>query len=156
MKSRGVFTKVLAVSGAVLVWFPIAVPVLFAFTALITKGRFLFDFLMPAELFPLVLLGGGLLFWAALRVHARRKLIGWGLGVAAASLVIAQGLAVITGLASGEHEAAGWRFALVLSFMAVFWAALLALGFGGVLLLREIFKSPRPPAVNPSHRAYPN
>ncbi|MEJ5202001.1 MAG: hypothetical protein WHV66_07165 [Anaerolineales bacterium] len=154
MKSRGVFTKVLAVSGAVLVWFPIAAPVLLAFTALITKGRFLFDFLMPAELFPLVLLGGGLLFWAALRAHTRRKLIGWGLGTAAASLVLAQGLAVITGLASGEHEAEGWRFALVLSFMAVFWAALLALGVGGVWLLREIFKPPSPPAVNPSHQAY--
>ncbi len=43
----------------------------------VTRERiFRFDYLMPAELFPATLVGGGLLIWAALRAHSRRRLIG--------------------------------------------------------------------------------
>jgi hypothetical protein len=61
MEKRDAFTKVLAIVGTVLVWFPILAPVLLSVVVLI-KGRvFHFDYLMPAELFPAILVGGGLL-----------------------------------------------------------------------------------------------
>ena len=64
MEKRDTLTKILAIAGTALVWFPILAPVLLAIAAFIGEGRFLLDYLMPAELCPVALLGGGLLLWA--------------------------------------------------------------------------------------------
>ena len=140
MQNRGVLTKILALVGTVLVWFPLLAPVLFSMASFIGDRRIRFDYLMPAELFPLVLVGGGLLIWAALRARARRGIIGWGLGIAAGMLVGGQALAVVTGLASGETEPVGWRWALVLGSLVVYSLAVLLIGVGGLLLIRDLFK----------------
>jgi hypothetical protein len=65
---------------------------------------------MPAELFPAVLVGGGLLLWAGLRSHSHWKLIGWGLGIAVILLFGGQALAEVTGLADGTTEIGGWQW----------------------------------------------
>jgi hypothetical protein len=146
MEKKGVFTKILAIVGTVLVWFPILAPVLLSVAAIITERVFRFDYLMPAELFPAALVGGGLLIWAALRARSRWRLIGWGLGVAASLLVGGQELAVVTGLASGATEPVGWWWALVLASLVVYSLALVVIGVGGVLLLHDLFKPPQSPA----------
>ncbi len=140
MEKRGVFTKILAIVGTVLAWTPILAPVLFSGVALLRSGMFRFDYLMPAELFLLALIGGGLLIWAALRSRARWGLIGWGLGIASVMLASGQALAVVTGLASGETEPGGWQWALVVTSLVVFTLALIVAGVGGILLLRDLFK----------------
>jgi hypothetical protein len=140
MEKQGVLTKTLAIAGTVLVWLPILAPILFSAILLMKEQIFRFDYLMPAELFPAILLGGALLVWAVLRAHARRKLIGWSLALAAALLVGAQALAEVTGLASGAIEPAGWPWALVLGALIVYIMAVVGLGFGGVMLLRDLFK----------------
>ncbi|MBN1888344.1 MAG: hypothetical protein JW850_10150 [Thermoflexales bacterium] len=145
MEKKDVFTRILAIVGTVLVWFPVLAPVLLAVIVLVAQGGFHFDYLMPAELFVFALAGGGLLIWAALRARSRLRLIGGGLGIAIVSLVGSQGLAVVTGLASGATEAAGWRLALVLSLLIVYVLALLAVGVGGLLLLRDLFKASQAP-----------
>jgi peptidoglycan/LPS O-acetylase OafA/YrhL len=149
MAKKGVLTKILAIVGTVLVWFPILAPILFSVLALTIERMFRFDYLMPAELFPAALVGGGLLLWAALRARSRRRLIGWGLGIAVGLLVGGQALAVVTGLASGETEPAGWWFALVLASIAAYSLALVAMGVGGALLLRDLFKARRSPTEGP-------
>jgi hypothetical protein len=136
---KSIFTKILAITGTVLVWFPILAPVLLSIARFVGIGRFQIDYLMPAELTPFWLVGGGLLLWAALRRRSHRGMIGWGLGLSIGLLVAGQALAVLTGLASGEHEAVGWRFALVLSFLFLFILALILTGVGGILLLRDLF-----------------
>jgi hypothetical protein len=143
MEKKGVLTKILAIVGTVLVWFPILAPVLLSVAVIIKERMFRFDYLMPAELFPATLVGGGLLIWAALRARSRRRLIGWGLGSAVGLLVGGQVLAVVTGLASGETEPAGWWWALVLASIVVYSLALVVIGVGGVLLLRDLFKPSR-------------
>ena len=55
MKNRDVLTRSLAVVGTVLVWIPILAPILFSVVFLITAKALRFDYLMPAELFLLVL-----------------------------------------------------------------------------------------------------
>ena len=45
-----------------------------------------------------------------------------------------------TGLASGETQPAGWWWALVLASMVVYSLALVVIGVGGVLLLRDLFR----------------
>jgi hypothetical protein len=149
MEKKGVLTKTLAIVGTVLVWFPILAPILLSVLVLIIERMFRFDYLMPAELFPAALVGGGLLLWAALRARSRRRLIGWGLGIAVGLLVGGQALAVATGLASGENEPAGWWFALVLASIVAYSLALVAMGVGGALLLRDLFKARRSPTEGP-------
>ena len=140
MDKNGLLTKALAIIGTVLVWLPLLAPLFFGLFFWRTDGIFRFDYLMPAELSLLVLAGGGLLIWAAFRAHAHLALIAWSLGIAAAALVSSQLLAVVTGLASGETAVGGWQWALVLALLIIYTAAVAAIGVGGVLLLRDLFK----------------
>jgi len=140
VENKDKLTKILAIAGTILVWLPMLAPAVFAMIRLIQARRFLFDFLMPAELFPVTLAGGLLLLWAAFRARSRRRIISWGLGIAIGLLVASQALAVVTGLASGETEMGGWQSALVLVLFAGFWLGLLGVGVGGVLLVRDLSK----------------
>jgi len=137
---KDVLTKILAIGGTVLTWLPLLTPLVLAFFALATRGRFMFDFLIPAELFIVELAGGLLLLWAALRVGSQKKWIGWSLAAAVVLLFAGQGLAVGTGLASGAIEPAGPWFILVLGSFILFDLALVAVGVGGILLLRDLFR----------------
>ena len=144
MNRRGVLTTVLAVTGTILVWLPLLAPVFFSTVVFFQSGIFhTIDYLMPAELFLLVLVGGLLLLWAALQVRQRRWLIGGSLLAAVVLLFAMQGLAVVTGLASGETEAAGWQFALVLGMVFGYILAVLVLGVGGILLLVGQGRAPK-------------
>ena len=144
---KNTLTKVLAIVGTALAWFPLLAPVVISSLGFIAERRFRFDYLMPAELFPAALVGGGLLMGAALRARSRRGLIGWGLVAAVGLLVGGQALAVATGLASGDAEPAGWLWALVLASIAVYSLALVVIAVGGVLLVRDLFKPLRSPEV---------
>jgi hypothetical protein len=139
MEKRGTLTKGLAVIGAALVWFPVLATILTAAPRLMRRGVFQIDYLMPAELFPFALVGGGLLMWAALRAHSRRGLIAWGLALAVGALVAGQVLAVITGLASGETEPTGLWWALVVASLVIYTCTLVEIGTAGVLLVRDVF-----------------
>ncbi len=133
-------TKALALVGTVLAWLPILATIVFSIIGTIAQGAFRFDYLMPAELFPLALIGGGLLLWAALRARSRQGLVGWGLGVAAALLVAGQILAVVTGLASGNAEPGGWTWAVVIGSLVVYTLAVIEMGVAGTLLLGDLFR----------------
>jgi hypothetical protein len=140
MNKKDVLTKILAIIGTTLVWIPILAAILFSVVFFITNHMFRFDYLMPAELFPFAMAGGVLLIWAALRAHSRQGLIGWGVGITAGMLVGGQVLAVVTGLASGKTEPVGWRWILVLASLVFYSLALVATGFGGILLWHDLFK----------------
>ncbi len=142
MKWKNILTKFLAIAGTVFVWFPILIPLVFAGAALISEGRFQFDFLMPAELFPVILAGWILLIWAAVRMRSRLKLIGWSAGATVAVIVIGVVLTQVTGLASGAREPTGGLGVLFGSIFVLFWLAIIASGVGGILLLRDLFKRP--------------
>jgi hypothetical protein len=151
MKKKNILTKVLAIVGTALAWFPILAPIALVVPGFLAERRFLFDYLMPAELFPVALVGGGLLMWAALRARSRRGLIGWGLVASVGFLVGGQALAVAAGFASGDAEPAGWLWALVLASLAIYALALVVIAVGGTLLVRDLFKplGPWSPEVTP-------
>ena len=86
MKAKYGSTKILVILGTVMVWLPVLATVVTSIIGSIRERQFLFDFLMPMELFVLVFLGGILLFWAALRVRRFRNWIGWSLAAAVALL----------------------------------------------------------------------
>ena len=144
MGKKDIFAKALAIAGTVLVWLPILAPLFFALVVSVRAHLPLlshFDYLMPAELFPLALAGGGLLLWAALRARSRRGLVGGSLAGAVILPVLGQAIASVTGLASGRTEPGGWQWTLVLAFLALYAAALIVMGVGGVLLVRDLFRS---------------
>lgn len=141
IKKTDLLIKALAIAGTVLVWFPLLAPAVLSMTRSIAGRMFRFDYLMPAELFPVALAGGGVLLWAALRARSRRGIIGGGLGVAAVSLVVSQALAVVTGLATGSIAPVGWPWALVLALIVLYSLALVVIGAGGVLLVRDLFNA---------------
>jgi hypothetical protein len=128
------FTKILASVGGVMVWFPLLAPFITSAVTLVRAGRLWFDYLLPGELFPVAFFGGLLLLWAAIRARARRLWIGLSLGLAVVFLVAGQGLAMVSGLASGSANPTGWAWPLVLISLAVYALALAVLGVGGVLL----------------------
>jgi hypothetical protein len=141
MENKGVLTKILAVAGTVLVWFPILAPILISIVLFIQRQIFRFDYLMPAELGLFAFGGGILLLVAAIRARSRAKLIGWGLGIALFMIVGGQALAVVTGLADGSTEIGGWEWALVLGSLILYVAAVIEVGVGGILLWRDVFRS---------------
>lgn len=140
MENKGVFTKTLAVVGTIFVWLPILAPILIAVISLIADGVFRFDYLMPAELGLFAFGGGILLLIAAIRMRSHVKLIGWGLGAALVMIVGGQALAVVTGLADGSTAIGGWQWMLVLGSLIAYTVAVVAIGVGGVLMVRELFK----------------
>jgi hypothetical protein len=140
MQKGNILSKILAVAGTVLTGLPLLAPVLFSAIRFAQMGRFQLDYLMPAELFPVVLVGGGLLVWAALRAGLRRRLIAGSAGLAVAGLVFSQGLAVATGLGSGAIEAVGLWWGLVVALLAVYILATVGMAVGGVLLSRDLFR----------------
>lgn len=139
MEKKGKLTKSLALIGVGLVWFPFLAMLLTARVGVPDGQGFRVDYLIPAELFPLVLIGCGLLVSAALRARTRRGLIIWGVSIALVALVGGQLLAMLTGLDSAETKPAGVWFALVVASLAVYTLALAEIGVAGVMLVRDLF-----------------
>ena len=143
MENKGVLTKILGIAGTALVWFPILAPILISTIFYIQEQIFRFDYLMPAELGLFAFGGGILLLVAAIRARSHWKLIGWGLGIALITIVGGQALAAVTGLADGSTAPDGWQWALVLGALILYILAVIEIGIGGILLLRDMFKPMR-------------
>ena len=140
MNQRSPLTRALALIGTILVLLPIAFMLLTSAIGTARSGSFRMDYLIPGELFPLVVIGGGLLLAAARLSHSHnRRLIELSFAVAVAALILSQGLAVVTGLASGETPAEGLPWIAVLAIFAIYDLAVIVLGVGGVRLVAELF-----------------
>jgi hypothetical protein len=140
MENKGTVTKTLAVVGTIFVWLPILAPVLFSGVLLARAHILRVDYLMPAELGLFAFGGGILLLVAAIRARSHVKLIAWGLGMALVMMVGIMVIPVLTGLADGTTPIGGWEWMLVLGILAVYTLAVVAVGVGGILLLRDLFK----------------
>ena len=104
MTDKNVFSKVLASGGTGLVLAPILFMLLTAVVGSIARKQILCDYMMPAELFILVLVGCGALLWAALRKHTFVKEIAWTIGGAVFLLFSSQALAMVTGTSIPKYR----------------------------------------------------
>ncbi len=138
MPKRNTLTKILAIVGTIAVSLPILVPLIFAILHFFVTGRFLFDYLMPAEFSLLALGGGAALLWVAITAKLRIQWIAWSLGLAVLLLFGSQGIAVITGLANGDTPMGGWEWAVVLSMLIGYILAIVSLAAGGAFLIRDL------------------
>jgi len=135
-----VLARIFAIVGTVLAWLPLAAPLVLAFVSLGFDGRFRFDYLMPAEVFPVALAAGAVLVAGAILARSRVALIIASFAAAVVLLVGSQVLAVVTGMASGRIEAAGWPWAVALAALIGYELALAVLGVGGALLVLALFR----------------
>ena len=144
MKYQTVLARVLAIFGTVLVWVPVLAPLAFTRWSNIGTGHFNFDWLIPAELAPVMLIGGGILMVAALLTQCRRALIAWGLVIAFGSIALGAILVSATGLASGETEPAGILWAALIGPIVLLVGANVELGVAGILLAKDLFAQHEP------------
>ena len=140
MSTKNPFTLFLAAAGTVLTAVPLLLPLFFGLRNALSGGRFLADFLMPAELFLVVLAGGVLLVWAALRARRRTTWMTWSLSVAVCSLALSTGAAVINWQASGEIDPQQASWIVSLAGLGLYLLAVLALTVGGGLLTRDMLR----------------
>lgn len=135
---RNTWVVILSIVGMVLVWGPVAAPLLFGVISLVQGDGFRVDYLMPAELGLFAFAGGFILLAASLITKACRA---WVAGSLAAALIFAVGgqvVAYLSGLATGtvEPEETYWWW-VVIGSLAGYALALIAIGFGGVCLLKR-------------------
>jgi len=117
---KNLLTKILAVTGTILIWTPIVLTIVTAIIGTISDHRLRFDYLMSAELFPVALAGCLLLIWSALRARSKLKIIAWGLTAAIFFLISGQAIAIVSGLASGATKPTGWAWMLALTCIILY------------------------------------
>ncbi len=127
-----------AVGGSLLVWPCLLAPFAFAGLGMASGRSFNFDFLLPLELFPFVLIGGCVLLLGAQRVGLRHRTIATGFGLTGGFLILSQVFAIVSGLASGKTEASSWQGAVLGGFLVAYMIGLAILFAGGILLLLDL------------------
>lgn len=150
-RQKSALSKIFGVGGALLLWGPILLMVLTAIFGSIASGTFLFDYLMLAELFPLVAFGLVLSVLASLITHTYAKWFGWGGVAALIALSGGQVFATASGLASGELVESEFALPVVIASIAVYNLIVVGLAILSLFLLKQIFqKSPKSPEANSS------
>ncbi|MEA4914616.1 MAG: hypothetical protein VB061_08610 [Christensenella sp.] len=139
-KQKTVLTKIFTISGTLLLWAPILFMLVTAVIGSIAGKALLFDYLMLAELFPIVALGLVLLVLASLLSRTFRKWFGWGSVAALVALTSGQIFASVSGLASGALAENGAVFAVVIASIVVYNIVVVALAILGILLIRKLFR----------------
>ncbi len=125
---------VCSVIGTVLLWIPIALTIVTSIAGSFFAGKLLMDYLMPAELFFLVLAGWILLIIGSV-LSQQMKIPVVITGVVALVLLFgAQILAVVSGLASGDIPAEGMIWYLVLGMLVLYDLLVIVLGIIGIRL----------------------
>jgi hypothetical protein len=130
----------LAITGTVLDWLPIIGTIVLSAVSTIGSGIFLFDFLMPAEFFPLAIGGSLLLLWAGLRAKRLARPISWALDGVIGFFVLSQAVAILTGLSSGAVVNGGWQENLANGLLAGYVLSVIAMGVLGIRLVVSLFE----------------
>lgn len=140
MKNNTALKKVLAIAGTAIVLAPFAFMIVTSVIVSIRTGLFRMDYLMPAEMIPLVLLGALMIFWAALLSKHHVKLI---ISTMAAAMVFWIGsiaTAAVSGLASGATEPKGTVWVVVIAMIILYSLSAAGIGVEGIMVIRKLFR----------------
>ncbi len=132
--------RFLTLLGDAVLWIPILLSIAAAIIGSAAEKRFLFDYLLPAELFPVAAFGAIILIIGAYLSRRLYKFICATSLLMAAFLAAGQLTAVLTGLASGETAAEGAVFNLVLALIAAYSLLLLINCVAGLRLAISLCK----------------
>jgi len=137
------FDRALAIVGTTFAWLPIVATVGFSLADSIGIGTLRIDWLMPAGMFVFYGVGAAMLVLVAIGTHRHRRLVVGSVVAAVVTLLAAQGLALLAGLASGQSEPTGWAWGLALALLAGYTVAVIATGVAGVRLSRDLLRARR-------------
>ncbi len=115
MEKKKTFSLILAITGTTLVWLPVIFMVITGIVGSISAHQLLVDYMLPAELGFMVIVGAATLLWAAIRERSYIKPIAITAGLALLMIVGCSGVAAISGLASGRVTEAQAPLALTVS-----------------------------------------
>jgi len=133
------FTKSLAVVGTIFIFIPIAAPLFFGFLHFLRSNKFMVDYLMPAELFPVIVVGIALLLWAAIRRRACIRWLTWSIILMVITLVGGMLIARWSGLAADEIEPIGFWWSVVMGAIILYIFTVICIGFAGCHLIKILF-----------------
>ncbi|MCE5188131.1 MAG: hypothetical protein LLF75_02945 [Eubacteriales bacterium] len=139
-KLKSTLSKVFAIAGTLLLAAPILFMIVVAVIGSVASQTFLFDYLMLAEVYPVILLGLILLVLASLFARVFSKWIGW--GSAAALILLAGSLlyANASGLATGALTSSSGAFIAVVIGIALYSLLVLGIAVLGMLLIKNLFQ----------------
>ncbi|NCU31443.1 MAG: hypothetical protein EOM23_00585 [Candidatus Moranbacteria bacterium] len=142
-KKKSALSKVFAIAGTVLLIAPILFLLVISVVGSIADNRILFDYLMLAELFPIVALGLVLLFLASMLSRTLSKWIGWCSAAALILLAGAQMFATASGLATGALSMDSIAFVIVVCAIALYNLLIVTIAVLGILLIKRLFEVER-------------
>jgi len=139
-KQKSALAKIFAVSGTLLLLAPILFMLVTALVGSVVGKALRFDYLMLAELFPIVALGLVLLVLASITSRILPKWIGW--SSAAALILLAASLlfASTSGLSSGAQSIQSGAFIIVVIGIALYNLLILGIAILGILLVKKLFQ----------------
>jgi hypothetical protein len=140
MKDKIILKKILAIAGTVIVLVPFAFMIITSIVGSIQMGMFRMDYLIPAEMAPLILLGALMIFWAALLSKYYLKLIISTMAAAVIFLVSSMAIASISGLASGAMEPRGLVWGIVVAALILYVITTAGIGVEGIFIIKKLFK----------------
>lgn len=141
MKNKILISKIISIIGTTLVWIPIIAPIFFTLILLFTRKILVFDFLMPMELFFLIIIGAILLIVSSIIMKYNWKIIGISFIVIISMFIIPQVIAVLTGVASGAAKMTTMMYIILLTFVLIYITFLVILGISAISLTKKLFKS---------------
>lgn len=140
MEKNQKIAKILGIIGMVLVWFPILATIMTSPIVSNISQKFRVDYLLPAELFPIALLGGILLFVAAWLSKSRKFIFGLLLGLKIFFFLGIVIVAQVTGLASGERASGDWATVLTMGMLGAYILCLFLLCIFSIVQVRDLFR----------------
>lgn len=147
-KQKSALAKIFAVCGTLLLLAPILFMLVTAVVGSIAGKALLFDYLMLAELFPIVALGLVLLVLASITSRILPKWIGWSSAVALILLAASLLFANASGLSSGTGSVQSGAVAFVIVGIALYDLLVLGIAILGILLVKKLFqKQPEAPVA---------
>lgn len=142
MGKHDALAKSLAIIGTALVILPLLAPFILGLAAMGTLGGFRLDYLMPFEIYPVTLVGVGLLVWASFQAHARKAAVGIAVAGMIGGIILASISAQATGIANSVERLEMWKYVLTSALAAISLASQLGLAVIGTLLTRDLFAAP--------------
>ncbi len=142
MKYQKTLFRIFAILGTLAVWAPTALMLITSIFGSISSGSFLMDFLLPAELFLIELIGILLLVFSSWKEgHYFKPITGFSLGAifCMATIVI---FAEATGLDSGPADPALWKQIFVYAFTGLMSVSFVLAGVFGLKFALVLFKKP--------------
>ena len=127
----------IGLAGVALTGFPVIWMLVTGIAGSVMSGKILADVLLPAELFFLTLPGMILVAAAALRRKFLKRTAVTLFVIAVAALVLCQGTAAISGIASGRRPAQGFIWYLLAAFLACYDLAAVASVIAGIAVVRK-------------------